>query len=166
MAGHKRFNDKFRKCNGYGVHALRVMDVINVSARVCGVPKSKLLSHSRTREISRIRYIAYLVGRWAGHSTPQIGKALGRDHSTVIHGIERCCEIMRADPQYRKLVVYIARETKARGFAAIGKIYPGSIVPMRPKLPPIIIPKKDEDFVDDMDLLSARVSAYYGGVAA
>jgi IS30 family transposase len=42
--------------------------------------------------------------RAAGFSSKQIGKTLGRDHSTVLHGIKAARRRMDADAAYRRKV--------------------------------------------------------------
>lgn len=52
-----------------------------------GVPVSDILSADRTQPIAHARQLCMWLGRDAGISISQIGRALGRDRKTVLHGI-------------------------------------------------------------------------------
>ena len=51
-------------------------------------------NNSRSKIVSRARqefcYLAVKLGRW---STPMIGRFINRDHTTVIHSVNRHCEV-------------------------------------------------------------------------
>jgi len=57
-----------------------------------------LLGRSRYPHISQARHEAFYYFRRKGWSYPQIGKLFGRDHSTVIHGVEKHQRIKFALP--------------------------------------------------------------------
>jgi chromosomal replication initiation ATPase DnaA len=54
-----------------------------------GVSVDALRSRSRMQLIAEARKMAYTVLRAQGRSYPEIGRALGRDHTTVIAGVRR-----------------------------------------------------------------------------
>lgn len=56
-------------------------------AKRTGVPARAIVSRSRTDEVFAARARAMRALRAMGYSFPQIGKAFGRDHSTVIHAV-------------------------------------------------------------------------------
>ena len=64
-------------------------------AEQMGVDESFLTDKSRTAHLVEARAVAYFVARGLGWSLPRIGEWAGRDHTTVMHGINRARE--RAD---------------------------------------------------------------------
>ncbi len=53
------------------------------------VSEAQLLTGARTNDLAQIRRALWNCLREAGWSYGQIGRRCGRDHSTVIHGIDR-----------------------------------------------------------------------------
>lgn len=66
--------------------------IISVAAADAGLTIADILSHHRHAQIVAARQEAYLRLRQAGFSLSLIGLLMGRDHSTVIHGIRRATE--------------------------------------------------------------------------
>jgi len=62
--------------------------VLVAVARAHDLPLARLLSPQRDRAVMLARQAAMTLLREAGLSLPEIGRALGRDHSTVCHGLE------------------------------------------------------------------------------
>jgi chromosomal replication initiator protein len=59
----------------------------------------------RYRRLVRARQVAmWLARNTTSHSLPEIGWAFERDHTTVMHGIEKVDEIMGNDPAFAALV--------------------------------------------------------------
>lgn len=82
----------------------RVRDCV---AEMMGVVPGAMVSHGRRQEIADIRQIGY----WVMHksfpslSFTQIGKVFGgRDHSTIIHGVNKVEDRRADDPDYREVV--------------------------------------------------------------
>lgn len=71
--------------------------------RVCGqyfkISKSALLGLDRHKEVAYPRHVAmYLARTLTRRSLPEIGRRFGgRDHTTVMHGIKRITDLIRAD---------------------------------------------------------------------
>jgi hypothetical protein len=63
--------------------------VLNVAASVCHVPASRLLRPGRHRDICSARWIASWLLHRRRWTTVKIGRYLGLDHSTVLHGLRR-----------------------------------------------------------------------------
>ena len=63
--------------------------MLDAVSAVLGVPVDRILSPSRSAPIVRARQACMVLLREAGMSLPEVGKALGRHHSTVIHGLTR-----------------------------------------------------------------------------
>lgn len=73
-------------------------------SRACGLAPAAILSRSRLRCYAEARQIAFWLLREAGLSYPQIGAALNRDHTTVLHGVTK----VDADPWLQALARRIA----------------------------------------------------------
>jgi chromosomal replication initiator protein len=78
-----------------------VEEVLKAVAAHYGLKVSELKSSRKSRYISRPRQVAmYLARRLTGLSFPEIGKALGgKDHSTVVKGVQRVEKMMAQDPE-------------------------------------------------------------------
>ena len=98
-----------------------IPDVVAVVAKHFNVPKSAPVGRGRGLEITQVRHIAQYICRRFGYSLHQIGRAFGRDHTTVLHGSS---QVMRrtGEPEYdafiesleAKVVDYAAERAGAR----------------------------------------------------
>jgi chromosomal replication initiator protein len=72
--------------------------ILNSAADFFSIPIAELLGRNRSAKIALPRQIVMFVMREElGASLPQIGQALSRDHTTVMHGIERIATEMERD---------------------------------------------------------------------
>lgn len=79
--------------------------ILMVSAEYFGLPIAELTGRNRSAKISQPRQIImYLMREEIGASLPQIGQALNRDHTTVMHGIQRITTDMESDADLAKTV--------------------------------------------------------------
>lgn len=80
--------------------------ILNVVALQFSVRGSDLKSEKRVRKLSLPRQICmYLLRRHLNLSYPDIGKFMGgKDHSTVMHGVNKIAEAMRSDPEIMNYV--------------------------------------------------------------
>ena len=62
-------------------------ELVVMGAERIGVPLSKLRSDCRDRPLAYGRFWVARKAREAGHSFPAIGRALNRDHSTILQGL-------------------------------------------------------------------------------
>ncbi len=70
--------------------------IISATAKCYGLETADILSTSRTKEIALARQVAmYIVRYMTKLSLPEIGKIFDRDHTTVIHSIEKVEGLMR-----------------------------------------------------------------------
>lgn len=84
---------------------LRVAHIVHHAAKLTGYSYSAIIGSSRQAPIVRIRWAIMLAMRKRGLSTPQIGRMLGkRDHSTVMHGLERAEALLTSDDDFAALV--------------------------------------------------------------
>ena len=84
-------------------------DVIATVAEKCGVTSEAMKGRNRAQEIVMPRQIAmYLMREETGASLAEIGRALGgRDHTTVIHGIEKIEARLQEDSALRTRIIAI-----------------------------------------------------------
>ncbi|MFW6090027.1 MAG: helix-turn-helix domain-containing protein, partial [Gemmatimonadota bacterium] len=77
-----------------------------------GVPEQGLISKRRTKDLTVPRQVAmYLMRDLLDISLVEIGKAFGgRDHSTVIHSIQKVENEMEADDGFRDRVLGLRAE--------------------------------------------------------
>jgi hypothetical protein len=91
----------------------RLKQVISAVANRYGVQLRDLVSDRRPRNVIRARQVAmYLAKELTGHSLPSIGRALLRDHTTVLHGCRQIAKLRLQDPkldaQIRDLTALLA----------------------------------------------------------
>ncbi len=84
-------------------------DILRTVCEVFGVSEKDLLGKQRKREIVRPRHVAmYLLREETGSSLVEIGRTLGgRDHTTVMHGIENVENGLNSDTQLRSQIITI-----------------------------------------------------------
>lgn len=89
------------------------------------VPKELLLSKSRPAFLCEARFIAYYLG-WlmTQRSLPSLGRHMGRDHTTVLYGRDKCIRLMREREGFKDKVEMIkglayGNERKRKKAAAI-----------------------------------------------
>lgn len=76
-----------------------VDDVLNAVSVTFGYSVDDLLGDSRSKPIVMARQTAMFVCRaFLNMSYPEIGKALGRDHSTVMHGCKKIEDFLKTHP--------------------------------------------------------------------
>ena len=89
--------------------ALTVTTIQQIVAKEWGVTQEGLKSKTRTKVLTVPRQIAMFLTRdLLQTQLIEIGKAFGgRDHSTVIHSIEKTAERIDADPAFKNRVYHI-----------------------------------------------------------
>lgn len=84
-------------------------ETINAACAVFGFTRAELISDHRGAGVVRARWAVMLAMHRRGYSTPRIGRALGnRDHTTVMHGLQRGKLIEARDPEFARLCVAVA----------------------------------------------------------
>ncbi len=86
--------------------------ILEVVAEHCHITVDQLMSKSRKSDIAEPRQIAmYLCQNIIGDTTTAIGKFLGgRDHSTVIHGIQKVTDKINSDEDFKNTVETIRKK--------------------------------------------------------
>lgn len=86
--------------------------VIETVARYYNISVQEIVSSSRSKELVQPRQVAmYLVRQETDASLPEIGALLGgRDHTTVMHGVERVKERLESEDQLRRDVMTLREQ--------------------------------------------------------
>ncbi|HSR46529.1 MAG TPA: chromosomal replication initiator protein DnaA [Anaerolineales bacterium] len=74
-----------------------------------GVDEDRLLSHDRSRQVALPRQVAmFLIREGTDASLPKIGEVLGgRDHTTVMYGLDKIAGLLETDDALRRQVAAI-----------------------------------------------------------
>ena len=89
------------------------------------IPKELLFSKSRPAFVCEARFVAYYLGWLMTHrSLPSLGRHMGRDHTTVMYGRDKCITLMRRSEEFKDKVEMIKKlayrnERKRKQTAAI-----------------------------------------------
>ena len=84
-------------------------------AKYFDLDTNSLQGQSRGRDVTNARQIAmYLIRRMNNMSLKDIGKAFNRDHSTVMHSLEKVENQMRSDPAFAEVVKEITTNINAK----------------------------------------------------
>lgn len=82
--------------------------ILGAVADEFGVLVTDLLAHRRTRHVARPRMVAFWIAqKTTSLSYTHIGKAFERDHTTVMHGVERVDVELRGNPKLRGKVLRV-----------------------------------------------------------
>ena len=87
----------------------RVISVDHIQRKVAdffGIKLSDLRAQNRTRSVAFPRQIAMYLSRQLTHSSlAEIGRSFGgKDHTTVIHAVEKIQRLLQEDPKFRKTI--------------------------------------------------------------
>ena len=93
----------------------RLITIDQIQRKVCdffGVNLADLKAKTRTRAISFPRQVAMYLSRQLTHaSLLEIGRAFGgKDHTTVLHGVEKIHRLQQEDPKLRKRIDTLTQE--------------------------------------------------------
>jgi chromosomal replication initiation ATPase DnaA len=81
-----------------------MIDYVEVTSRVLGVPRDQMLSKRRTENLVMARHICAYVMRENDCTFEEIGGAIKRHHSTAISGIEVAKGLVIASPAFAQKV--------------------------------------------------------------
>ena len=78
-------------------------EIIDAAAQEFGVERDALLARDRRPTVAIARQVAmYLARELTEHSLPEIGRGIGgRNHTTVLHAVNRISAALRTDPAVR-----------------------------------------------------------------
>ncbi len=97
-----------------GAKPLTCDDIINRVASFCGHTRDDLIGPSRRQPLARYRQVAmYLCREYTDLSLPKIGKAFGgRDHTTVLHAVDKIRDLMQSDADVYKDVTSLSHDLR------------------------------------------------------
>lgn len=74
-----------------------------------------LMSQRRMLILTKPRHAMFWLARHlTGRSLPDIGRRCGgRDHTTILHGVHRCDDLMKRDPGFKEMVLSIRERLEA-----------------------------------------------------
>ena len=82
-----------------------IPEILSATADTFGVHINDLLSASRERSVARPRMVAaYLAKTRTPLSTVQIGQAMGRDHTTIMHAASAVATLRLHDAEFDERV--------------------------------------------------------------
>jgi hypothetical protein len=86
-------------------------EIEDAVAKVTGISIEVMRGRGRRRDVSRARHTVWLLARdLTAQTLSDIGRQYGRDHTTVMWGVEKATEHLREGmPEYRR----VAREARA-----------------------------------------------------
>jgi chromosomal replication initiator protein len=86
--------------------------VVETVAKYYNISVPEMVSSARNKELVQPRQIAmYLIRQETDASLPEIGNLLGgRDHTTIIHGVERVKDRLEAEDQLRRDVMSVREQ--------------------------------------------------------
>jgi chromosomal replication initiator protein len=91
--------------------ACGLSEILDAAAQEFGVERESLLARDRRPDVAMARQVAMYVAReLTEHSLPEIGRGIGgRNHSTVLHAVNRIGAAVRTDAAVRKAVDNLRR---------------------------------------------------------
>lgn len=96
---------------GGGSMSPAISTLVKRASDLTGVRTTELTGMGRDRRLCRYRFAVMKAARARGYSTPRIGKALGnRDHTTIMHGLDRAEQLAATDAKFVRLVCDILGE--------------------------------------------------------
>jgi chromosomal replication initiator protein len=87
----------------------KIISIDQIQRKVCdffGIKMSDLKAQNRTKAIAFPRQIAMYLSRQLTHaSLSEVGRAFGgKDHTTVLHAVDKIQNLLQEDPKLRKIV--------------------------------------------------------------
>jgi chromosomal replication initiator protein len=88
--------------------------IVEAAAREFGIEPTALLARDRRPAVASARQVAmYLARELTDHSLPEIGRAVGgRNHTTVLHAVNRVSAALPTDPDLRAAVHNLRSELR------------------------------------------------------
>lgn len=78
-----------------------LVSVMEAVGQVYGVTRDEIMCKSRLRRLAYPRFAMYYLG-WlhTKRSIANIGRFMGRDHTTIMYGRDKCIELKNTDPEF------------------------------------------------------------------
>ena len=91
--------------------------IIEETGKCFGIAVADILSSSRTKEVANARQVAmYIIRQLTKLSLPEIGRIFGRDHTTVIHSLEKVEGLIKDNREMAENIRDIKSNINARGY--------------------------------------------------
>jgi chromosomal replication initiator protein len=93
-----------------------ISEIIDATALEFDVERESLLARDRRPAVARARHVAMFLAReLTDHSLPEIGRGMGgRNHTTVLHAVNRIGTALRSDEAVRNAVDNLRRRLSVR----------------------------------------------------
>ncbi|WP_189088855.1 chromosomal replication initiator protein DnaA [Deinococcus ruber] len=89
---------------------VEMSDVLRAVAGHYNIPPDAVRGSGRVREVVVPRQVAmFLIRELTGHSLPEIGSFFMRDHSTVMHAVQKVTEQLGKDSELTEAVAFLKR---------------------------------------------------------
>ena len=76
--------------------------VLRAISEATEIPLVRLTGGERNQPLVRARWVfCWVMHQTSGYSLPEIGRLIGRDHTTIMHGLRRARELRASDPGFR-----------------------------------------------------------------
>lgn len=97
---------------GTEIHArparrLTTRDIARTVAVIAGERYDELVGPRRYRRLATLRWVVMRIARAEGRTLNQIGRVLGRDHTTVLHGLRASRYLGNRDPERARLIAEV-----------------------------------------------------------
>ena len=102
-----------------------MQDLVRATSEVMGINKEDLVGRRQVQCCANARHAATLVARFYPETPipyPQIGRAFGRDHTSMISGHKRGVALATRNAHYLARINTIARLLKNKGWGLRGDI--------------------------------------------
>jgi hypothetical protein len=95
---------------------IKLENLVSIVCICCGISKDNFFSSSRARPFVLARHLFFYIARYKlGHKLMTIAQYIGRDHATVMHGIDTVNNLLavndsQVQPIYLKIVEALTKE--------------------------------------------------------
>jgi hypothetical protein len=90
---------------------IQVEDIIKAVGRHYGIARNEILSVRRDKDVVLPRQVAvYLCKQLTSRSLPEIGRRMGRDHTTILYSVRRVNQRLAEDNGLAEDIAEIKRE--------------------------------------------------------
>ena len=91
--------------------------IIEETGKCYGIDVSDIMGSSRTKEVTIARQVSmYIIRNLTKLSLPEIGRVFGRDHSTVIHSLEKVEGLIKTHRETAENIRDIKSNVNARTY--------------------------------------------------
>lgn len=83
---------------------IAIASLVDRAVELTCIPRGDIVGPAKYREASYTRFAIIRVAKDSGRTFTQIGRALGRDHTTILAGYRRALELERTDADVAELI--------------------------------------------------------------